>query len=174
MGKAFVFFKRLERRHIIVLLTGILCFAITTFCTIALYSHYGPLTPNGNRYYHYFDMGSVVWELVVTEMIAMASLIYPSIRYGLSSNEELRLLGIFPARNKAASWISLVLSILCIGSQILYSSYFYYMVSEYLSNHSRVMAEDLETAVQYFAYFLCICFWGIINMIYSICFKLKW
>lgn len=157
-----------------VLLIGVFCFCSVTIGTIALYAHYGPLTPNGNRYYHDFDMGSVVWGLVVLEMIAMASLVYPSIRYGLSSNDELRLWGIFPARNKVAGCISLLLSILCIGSQVIYALYYSLTVLEYLSNHSRVMAEDLETMVQFFAYFLCIGFWGVINTIYSVYFKLKW
>lgn len=166
--------SNLNLKQILTLFIGALCLFLVSACTIALYSHYGPLTPNGNRYYHSFNMDTVIWGLVALEFGAMMLLTYPSIRYALSCSNELRGAGIFPSRGTISKWISRVLSVLCIGSQVIFTLFFYLEVREYLSNHSRVMAEDFETAVQYFAYFLCICFWGIINLGYSIWFKLKW
>lgn len=158
----------------IVLIGAIFCFLVITGCTIILYSHYGPLTPNGNRYYHHFNMDTVEWSLVVVEMAAMASLIYPSVRYGLSSNSELHQMGIFPSISKFGCWVSLFLTILCIGSQLGYTIGYSAIVYEYVTKHFRVMAEDLETGIQYLAYLGCIGFWGLVNTIYSMAYKFKW
>lgn len=158
----------------VVLFIAVASFLTVTAGIILLYSHYGPLTPNGNRYYHHFNIDTVVWKLVVFEIIAMGSLIYPSVRYGLSSRRELHNLGIFPSRDKYGSWVSLVLTILCVGSQILFSLFYSLIVWDYISNHHRVMADDLETDVQCLAYCGCILFWGYVNTIYSINFKFKW
>lgn len=158
----------------IALFIAVASFLSVTIGIILLYSHYGPLTPNGNRYHHQFDINTVSWGLVVFEIIAMGSLIYPSIRYGLSSCHDLHNLGVFPSRDKFDSWVSLILTILCVGSQILFSLSFCLTVSDYIFNHNRVMADDLETDVQYFAYCGCILFWGCVNTIYSIRFRFKW
>ena len=165
---------KFDYKKYVVLFIALACLCIVTSCTVALYSHYGPLTPNGNRYYHSFNMDTVVWRLVVIAFFAMASLVYPSIRYGLTSNSELRGGGIFPTQSNIFKWIGRILTVLCVGSQILYTSYFYVIVHEYLSNHSRVMAEDLETGLQYLAYLGCIAFWGILNTIYTVIYKFKW
>lgn len=145
-----------------------------TVSTIALYSHYGPLTPNGNRYYHRFDMDTVVWRLVVLELAAMLLLIYPSIRYSLSHNSNLLSKGIFPSTGKFGNVVSIILTVFSIGSQIIYTLSFCMIVNEYLSNHSRIMAEDLETGIQYVAYIGCILFWGFVNTVYSVKYRFKW
>lgn len=153
---------------------GVLCVISVTIETIALYSHYGPLTPNGNRYYHSFNMDTVMWGLVALEFGAMLLLTYPSMRYALSRNTELRGAGIFPSKGTISRWVSRVLSVLCIGSQMIFTLFIYIEVKEYLSNHSRVMAEDLETGLQIVVYFTCIIFWSVINLMYSIVYKLRW
>lgn len=158
----------------IVLTIGILCLLITTINTILLYSHYGTLTPNGNRYYHRVDMDTVVWKLVILELAAMLSLIYPSIRYALSSNSNLIRMGIFPSTGKFGNVVSIILTVFSLGSQIIYTLSFCMIVNEYLSNHSRVMAEDLETGLQYLAYIGCILFWGFVNTVYSVKYRFKW
>ena len=158
----------------IVLTIGILCLLITTINTILLYSHYGPLTPNGNRYFHYFNMNTVDWLLVTIESLSMLSLVYPSLRYGLSCNYELHKMGIFPSNERIGGLVSIILTSLCIGSQIIYTISYSLIVNEYISNHSRVMAEDLEIGIQYFAYIGCILFWGFVNTVYSVKYRFKW
>lgn len=160
--------------QILILFLGLLCISSVIVETIALYSHYGPLTPNGNRYYHSFDLDTVLWNLVMLAFVAMFSLTYPSIRYGLSKCVELRGGGVFPSRSTTSKLIARFLSTICVGSQVIFTTYFYFTVHEYLSNHSRVMAEDLETVFLSLAYLGCILFWGTVNIIYSVVFKFKW
>lgn len=161
-------------KRIVVFGLAFISVLMITVSTIALYSHYGPLTPNGNRYYHRFDIDTVVWRLVVLELAAMSLLIYPSVRYSLSSNSILLSKGIFPSNGKLENVVSIILTILCIGSQVIYAVSFSLIVNEYLSNHSRIMAEDLETGIQYIAYIGCILFWGFVNIAYGIKYRLKW
>lgn len=160
--------------RILIFLMGIFTFFSVTVATIWLYSHYGPLTPFGNRYYHSFDLRTIPWRLVIIEMVAIGSLIYPSIRFGMSSNSELHHMGIFPSKNKIEGIGSLILTALSFGTQILYSLGFMYIVNEYVSNHSRIMAEDLETGIQYLAYIGCILFWCIVNLIYTFKYRFRW
>lgn len=160
--------------QILVLFIAVSCISIVTCCTIVLYSHYGPLTPNGNRYYHSFNLDTVLWNLVILAFVAMFSLTYPSIRYGLSNCVELRGGGVFPSRSTISKLIAQFLSTICVGSQVFFTTYFYFTVHEYLSNHSRVMAEDLETIFLSLAYLGCILFWGMVNTIYSVIFRFKW
>lgn len=161
-------------KRIVVFGLALISVLMITVSTIALYSHYGPLTPNGNRYYHQFDIDTVIWRLVVLELAAMSLLIYPSIRYSLSSNSILLNKGIFPSTGKFGNVASIILTVFCIGSQIIYTLSFCMIVNEYLSNHSRIMAEDLETGIQYIAYIGCILFWGFINTVYSVKYRFKW
>lgn len=160
--------------RIVVFVLAFISVLTVTISTIALYSHYGPLTPNGNRYYHRFDMDTVVWKLVILELAAMLSLIYPSIRYALSSNSNLIRKGIFPSTGKFGDVVSIILTVFSLGSQIIYTLSFCIIVNEYLSNHSRVMAEDLETGLQYLSYIGCILFWGFVNTVYSVKYRFKW
>lgn len=168
------YYHKINILRLSMLFLGMLCVSSVTTETIALYSHYGPLTPNGNRYYHSFNLDTVLWQLVILAFVAMFSLSYPSIRYGLSKNVELSGSGVFPSQSAISKWISRILTAICVGSQVFFTIYFYLIVNEYLSNHSRVMAEDLETGIQYLAYIGCILFWGFVNTVYSIKFKFRW
>lgn len=42
-------------------LYAVVVFVCNMTSTFLLYAHYGPLTPDGDRYYHSFDMSSVSW-----------------------------------------------------------------------------------------------------------------
>ena len=65
------------------LFIAIICILSVMLGTIALYSHYGPITTNGNRYYHQFNVNTVEWRLVFYATVATALLAYPSVRYAL-------------------------------------------------------------------------------------------
>lgn len=160
--------KSIKPNQLILLLIGVVSFLTVSIDTILLYSHYGPLTPNGNRYYHSFDIRSIDWFIILLELVAMTLLTFPNFRYVLSSNSQLRPFEIFPSRNGRTKWISLILTIFCVGSQLLFSFCFTQIVIKYLSNHSRVMADDLETILLSMAFIGCILFWGLINLIYSV------
>lgn len=142
--------------------------------TIMLYAHYGPLTPNGNRYHHSFNILTVEWGVVRLALIAMVLQVYPVVRYCFSRNPEWHSWGFFPARSTVGKWISLLLTCLNAIVGFIYTVYFCLITGEYVGNSSRVMAEDLETGIQIVAYVFCILFWGGVDLIYSIYFKFKW
>ena len=68
--------------------------------TIMLYAHYGPLTPNGNRYHHSFNILTVEWDVVRLALIAMALQIYPVVRYCFSRNPEWHSWGFFQNKTR--------------------------------------------------------------------------
>lgn len=144
-------------------------------CTIALYSHYGPLTPNGNRYYHDFDLSTVPFSLVAWSVLSMVLLCYPSFRFYHSKNPEFHSMGIFPSSSAIISKIIfLILTILNIGSGVLFTLGMLLQTIEYCTKSSRVMADDLETGLLYFAFMGCTIVWGIIVLIYTLLYRKDW
>lgn len=59
------------------LLYAAIILAINIFSVFILYSHYGPLTENGNRYYHYFDLSSMDWYVLGHCLCAFVFLLIP-------------------------------------------------------------------------------------------------
>ena len=141
---------------------------IVVCCTTLLYSFYGPLTPNCNRYYHHFDISTIIWKLVLLSFLSFANLSYPFYRLKKSKNPELYKRGIFPAKNTFTRIISSVLTFLNILSGTIFTITFVYITIEYITNTSRVMAEDWETILLSAAYIGCILFWGMINIVYAL------
>lgn len=166
--------KFFEKYRIVITVIAVCSVVAVIVSTIRLYAHYGPLTPNGNRYHHSFDMLTVEWDLVRLAFIAMALQVYPVVRFCFSRNPEWHCWGFFPARSTIGKGFSLILTCFNAILGFVYTAYFCLMTNEYVDNSSRVMAEDLETVIQGFAYICCILFWGLVNLIYSICYKFKW
>lgn len=140
---------------------AILVFVINLISIFLLYTHYGPLTPNGNRYYHSFDISSMNWQLEGLCCIASLSLLAPLVFF---SKSNIKTIGdVFPNFEK---FFSALLTILNITTGTLFTILLLYYTQEYLSNHSRVMADDLETILLSLAYIACFIFWGIVDTIY--------
>lgn len=143
-------------------------------CIVTLYSHYGPLTPNGNRYYHDFDLSTVPFHLVGWSVISMALLYYPTFRFYHSKYPECHVFGIFPSSNTLTKFVSVTLTIMNIGSGFLFTILLLLETIVYCNNTTRVMAEDLETGICTLAFSGCVCFWGIIDLIYTLIYRKNW
>lgn len=143
--------------------------------TILLYSFFGPLTPNGNRYYHSFDLTTIpVWILILAAL-AMFTLQYPIYRYYNSNSPENHRYGIFPASNsKVAKILSVLLTILNLSTGLIFTISFSLITFSYIFSSNRVMADDLETIMLSAAFILYSLFWGIIDIIYTIIYKQSW
>lgn len=153
---------------------AILSIILVISSTFFLYCYYGPLTPNGNRYWHPFSTDTVQWSLVLWSAIAFLILAYPSLRLPFSHNPSWHKWGLFPSRNTASNIISIILTLLNISSGFIFCVLMTIQTVIYIHESDRVMAEDLETVLISFAYLLCTIFWSIVLIIYSFCFKLKW
>lgn len=139
-------------------------FVLNVICVFLLYTHYGPLTENGNRYYHSFDIQSMNWGLLGLCSLACIILLIPY--FFFTKKECNRMLDIYPTRRKVGKIYSKVCAILNLGTGTLFTFSLVLITNAYLSNSSRVMAEDLETIMLGFAYFCCMIFWGIVDLIY--------
>lgn len=145
------------------------------FATLILYSFYGPLTPNGNRYFHSFNMMTVPFYLVLLAIGAMATLYYPIYKLHCSKYHNNFSVGIFPASKSIISKvISVLLSILNVGSGLIYTVSFILITLVYVSNSNRIMVEDLETVLLIVGYIGCMLFWGIVDLVYTLIFKRNW
>lgn len=143
--------------------------------TVILYSYYGPLTPNGNRYHHSFNLLSVPFYLILLASLAMAILYYPMYKLYKSNSPNNFKFGIFPiSKSITGKVISVLLTILNIGSGIVFTISFILISFEYVCNSNRVMADDLETIILTAGYIGCMIFWGIVDLIYTLIFKRNW
>ena len=143
--------------------------------TVILYSYYGPLTPNGNRYHHSFDLLSVPFYLILLASLAMAILYYPMYKLYKSNSPNNFKFGIFPiSKSITGKVISVLLTILNIGSGIVFTISFILISFEYVCNSNRVMTDDLETIILTAGYIGCMIFWGIVDLVYTIIFKRNW
>jgi len=83
--------------------------------------------------------------------------------------------GIFPiSKSIIGKVISVLLSILNMGSGVLFTVLVILITFEYVCNSSRVMADDLETMLLIVGYIGCIIFWGIVDLVYTLLFKHNW
>lgn len=138
-------------------------FVINMVSTFLLYTHYGPLTPNGNRYYHSFDLSSLSWEMMGLCFIASLALLFPLVKF--SRPDMKTILDVFPATSKLGRICSAILTMINIITGTIFSISLLLITKEYLSNHSRVMSEDIETIMLALAYITCFLFWGVIDII---------
>lgn len=143
--------------------------------TVILYSYYGPLTPNGNRYHHSFNLLSVPIYLILLASLAMTILYYPIFKLYRSNSPNNFKFGIFPiSKSIASKVISVLLTILNIGSGIVFTISFILISLEYVCNSNRVMADDLETIILTAGYIGCLIFWGLVDLVYILIFKHNW
>lgn len=157
--------KRISIKKILTIYAAIV-FITNAISIFLLYAHYGPLTPNGNRYYHSFDMSSVSWNMVCLCIIASLSLLLPLVMFPKSNMKT--ILNVFPATSKFGKVCSASLTIINIITGTIFSISLLFITIEYLSNHSRVMAHDLETILLALAYIACFLFWGVVDIIYYV------
>lgn len=140
--------------------------------TILLYSFYGPLTPNGNRYYHSFDLTTIPIWIVILALLAMFTLQYPIYRFNKSDTLENHRYGLFPAtKSIIAKLLSVSLTILNISTGFIFAISFMLITCSYIFSNNRVMADDLETIMLAVAFILCSIFWGLVDLIYTIIYK---
>lgn len=157
------------------LLFAIISIICVVVATILLYSHYGSLTPNGNRYYHSFNLQTVPFYLILLASGAMAILYFPIFKLYRSKSPNNFKFGIFPlSKSIISKVISVLLSILNLGSGLVFTVSFILITFEYVCNSSRIMADDLETIIQVVSYGGCIIFWGIVDLLYTLIFKHDW
>lgn len=143
--------------------------------TILLYSFFGPLTPNGNRYYHSFDLTTIPIWIVFLALLAMLTLQYPIYRFNKSDKPENHRYGLFPAtKSIIAKLLSVSLTILNISTGFIFTTSFLLITCSYIFYNNRVMADDLETIMLAVAFILCSIFWGLIDLVYSIIYKHNW
>lgn len=146
------------------LLYGAIIFAINIISVFILYTHYGPLTENGNRYYHYFDLSSMDWYVLGHCLCAFVFLLIPWIFFNNYSSKS--FIGLFPTKSRFGKWCSSLLIGLNFGTGVLFTVSFLLITIEYITNSSRVMAEDLETIELILAFISCSIFWGIVDLVY--------
>ncbi len=143
--------------------------------TIILYSYYGALTPNGNRYHQSFNLLNVPFYLILLALVSMSILYYPIYRLYRSKSPNNFRFGIFPvSKSIMGKVISVLLSIVNVGSGLVFTVSFILITFEYVSNSSRVMADDLETIILIAGYIGCIIFWGLVDMIYTSIYRRNW
>ncbi len=142
--------------------------------TFLLYAHYGPLTPNGNRYHHSFDVSSVSWGLVGLCLLANLALLYPIFRFRISTEPAKHKYGIFPAPKTWSNIVSCILTFLNVSSGFTFTLFFTLITIQYITNSSRIMADDLETILLGLAYVACFLFWSIINLTYTAFYRRNW
>lgn len=158
-----------------VYLYALLSLTLVFISTITLYSYYGPLTPNGNRYHHSFDISTVPVWMVILSLLAMFTLLYPIFRYYYSNSPANHKYGIFPSSLSILSKVtSISLTILNIFTGFIFTTSFLLIAISYILSDNRVMADDLETIMLAFAYCCCILFWGLVNLIYILKYKKDW
>lgn len=145
---------------------------IVVLCTLLLYCYYGPLTPNGNMYWHEFDPSTINGWLAGFSIVAMSVFLFPYIRIRRSYHSGLFQAGIFPAKGKFAKVISAILTVMSLGSSLLFAVALLGATYYYVVETKRIMVDNYETFFLFFAYFLCVLFWGIINVIYGFRYKL--
>lgn len=138
--------------------------------TLLLYCFYGPLTPNGNRYYHSFSPMTINWGLTILSVIAMLILVVPALRLERSKTSQRFRFGIFPSSGVMTSIISALLTTLYLGSSLLFAAGLTLSTLLYMSP-GHVMADDLESAMLTMAYMGCAALWGVIDLIYLICYR---
>lgn len=155
----------------ILTLYAVIVFVCNMTSTFQLYAHYGPLTPNGNRYYHSFDISSVSWNMVGLCCVATIALVFPFVFFSRQGMKT--VFDVFPATSKPGKVCSAILFIVNIITGTIFSIALLLITVEYLSNHNRIMVEDLETVLLALAYIACSLFWGIINFMYFISVKKK-
>lgn len=148
---------------------------LVVLATISLYSFYGPLTPNGNRYYHSFNLLTVPFYLILLASGAMTTLYYPVLKLYRSKSPNNFKFGIFPVTKSIIGKVfSVLFSILNIGSGVIFTIIFILITCVYVCASSSVMADDLETLVLVVGYIGCIIFWGIVDLVYTLIFKHNW
>lgn len=158
-------------------LIAVISTVLVVLATISLYSFYGPLTPNGNRYYHSFNLLTVPLYLILLALGAMAILYYPVFKLYKSKSPNNFKIGIFPtSKSIIGKIVSVLLSILNIGSGLVFTVMFILITCIYVCapSTSRVMADDLETLVLIVGYIGCMIFWGIVDLVYTLIFKHNW
>jgi len=143
--------------------------------TILLYSFFGPLTPNGNRYHHSFDLTTIPIWILILALLAMGSLQYPIYRFNNSNKPENHRYGIFPAtKSIITKFLSVLLTILNISTGLIFAISFVLITCYYIFSNNRVMADDLETIMLAVAFILCSLFWGLVDLIYTLIYKQNW
>lgn len=143
--------------------------------TILLYSFFGPLTPNGNRYHHSFDLTTVPIWIIFLALLAMCTLQYPIYRYINTKEPENHRYGLFPAsKSIVAKVLSVSLTVLNISTGFIFAISFMLITLSYIFSDGIVMADDLETIMLAAAFILCSIFWGIIDIIYTLIYKRNW
>ncbi len=130
-----------------------------------LYTHYGPLTPNGNRYYHEYDITSMDWVMVTFCSVASLLLLLPYLLCFRSNATS--VFDLFPSVSDGNHILSKLLGILNLASGSIFTISLFLITLIYISS-SRIMADDLETAMLIAAYVLCSLFWGLVDLIYII------
>ena len=158
-------------------LFAVISTVLVVLATISLYSFYGPLTPNGNRYYHSFNLLTVPLYLILLALGAMAILYYPVFKQYKSKSPNNFKIGIFPtSKSIIGKVVSVLLSILNIGFGLVFTVMFVLITCIYVCapSTSRVMADDLETLVLIVGYIGCMIFWGIVDLVYTLIFKHNW
>lgn len=143
--------------------------------TILLYSFFGPLTPNGNRYHHSFDLTTIPIWILILALLAMVSLQYPIYRFNNSNKPECHRYGIFPVtKSIITKFLSVLLTILNISTGLIFAISFLLITCSYIFSNNRVMADDLETIMLSVAFVLCSLFWGTIDIIYTLIYRKNW
>lgn len=143
--------------------------------TMMLYSFFGPLTPNGNRYHHSFDLTTIPIWIVILALLAMFLLQYPIFRFNKSNKPENHRYGLFPAtKSIITKFLSVSLTIINISTGFIFAISFMFITFSYIFSDNRVMADDLETIMLAVAFILCSIFWGLVDFIYSVIYKHNW
>lgn len=147
------------------ILLGISVMFITIItATICMEATHGPLTPNGNRYYHRFSLDLVNWVTVSLCVASYLLLLMPWWKYCFERERSRYRGGIFPARSttgKIVSWLLTAWSVVSGGGYtLLYCNYSY----TYISRHGVMLDIDEPTIMM--AYIACILFWGFVCAIY--------
>ena len=143
------------------------CGAVVTLMTILLYSFYGPLTPNNNRYYHSFDMSTVPWQLVIGCIVTFCVLNYGIYRNYKATVPPRSGLGVFPSNSKTGNFFSNVLTVWLLLTEALYTIGFTLCALIFITERYRIMDDDYPMVMQVIAYFFCVIFWLPINLVYA-------
>lgn len=144
----------------------IIIFLSNIMCVTLLYTHYGPLTVNGNRYFHKFDIKSMDWDIFILCSLACSVLLVPYVFFNEPNSK--RVFKIFPAKSSFGAMCSEYLSTINFTTGTIFTFFLVWITYVYHSNCNRVMAEDLETILLGGAYALCLIFWGIVDFVYLI------
>lgn len=158
-------------RKMIQLCISVVFLTIIT-ATICMEATHGPLTPNGNRYYHKFSLELVNWVTVLLCVAAYILLLLPWWKLCFAEERNLYKSGIFPSTTVAGRIISSFLTLWSIVSggayTLMYCNYSY----TYIVRHGAML--DIDEPAIMMAYIGCIVFWGWVYCMYKITFKAKW